>query len=84
MNIVDMCWKTGKLLIKTLEISSDHHSDEIPHRFRGSELMRHLMLLALFVTGLFLSGCSGCNGPQTTKPTGMGGPQSTATTKPEK
>lgn len=43
--------------------------------------MRHIVLLALFVTSLVMAGCN--SGPQGTKPTDMGGPKSTGTTKPQ-
>jgi len=43
--------------------------------------MRLLVLLSLFITSLVMAGCSGA--PQTTRPTGQGGPQSTNTTKPQ-
>jgi hypothetical protein len=43
--------------------------------------MRHLVLLALFVTSLVMAGCS--DKPQTTRPTGMGAPQTTHPTSPK-
>ena len=43
--------------------------------------MRHLVLLLVFVTSLVMVGCG--DKPQTTRPTGMGEPQSTHTTKPQ-